>query len=461
MDKFDFLQLFSLVHKFSYGSVYGEPQRVQFAIDALEIMDKFAALHPIADQLVEFLQSDGLAASKYNSRWLADVRKVVKVPKYFYDLELISAPEKPVLFNEFVPLCQKLFIEGDFKMMAYYISKMGSMAQFSNHCTSTDQFVDNKYFEFMLFQVICTVYGLVWEVASFSSTSASSEANEEDKRVLLDKKITLYHTRCVHLLKSLPEQPPQVIKSVEHEFECYRLAKYLLAMSKFKKHQFVAFVEEFDELYPTFDTVRPLNLQPELLLLYSVASLACKPFKELTFNTNEALVEQYRSSAGVEATFYDIMYAMSNAEFEVVKSLMNNSVLKAADSLIGYLLPPRLEGFWTYLADIIDLKVFLLTMSITSRIPRLAMVKRLGYRECSPEEYARISDKLLVLMSVLQLGKVNITFDEENDVFRHDPLDNDTRLEHVAQQIDQIDHTTRAEASAQLLRSKLVETYLK
>lgn len=461
MDKFDFLQVFPLVHKVSYESVYSKEQRTQFAIDALAIMDRFGALHPLAAHLVKFLhQSGSLASSKYNSWWLADIGKAATVSEYFLQPDFPSAPEKSVLFDEFVPLFQKLFIEGDFKILAYYITKMGSMVQFLNHSTNPELFVDNKYFEYMLFQVISTVYGLMSRFSSFSSMSASSEANEEEKRMLLEKKISLYHTRSLHLLKSLQDLNSNDKGRVECEFECYKVSKFLLAMSKFKKNQFFAFVEDFDELYPMFDSVGPLNLQPEFLIMYSVASLACKPFKDLSFATNEALVERYRSSLDVVATFYDMMCGLANAEFDKAKSLMNNSLLEAADSVIEYLLPLRPEGFWTYLGNIIDLKIFLLTMSVTRKIPRSAMVKRLGYRQCSPAEYSRVSDNLLVLMSVLQLGKVNITFDQENDEFRHDPLEDDARLDHLVQRIDQMDHTTRAEASAQLLRAKLVETYL-
>lgn len=461
MERFDFLQVFSLVHKFSYARVFNNVERADIALKALTLMERFGAVHPIAEQMVDVLQESGLQTkTKFNSEWLTRAKDIVKVPEYLYELALTDAPEKSVLFEEFVPLCQQRFIAGDFKMLSYYVTRMSRMAQFMNHSTSAEQFGANRYFEFLLYQLICTLYGLIWELPSFSSTSASSEVNAEEKLLLLDKRISLYHSRSVHLLKSLPEQPLHVVSKVEFEFGCYKIAKFLLATAKFKMNQFVAFADEFDLLYTSFDTVEFLNLQRELLLMYSVACMASKPFKELTFNANESIVELFTNTSDLVSTFYDIMYGLSKAEFAQVKSLMSKQVVEAADAEISYLLPQKDEGFWGYLVDLLDLKVFLLIMSITRRIPRTTMVRRLGYIECSQKQCSRVSDKLLVLMSVLQLGQVNITFDRENDEFCHDPLNDDTRLQHVVQQIDQMDHSTRAEAAGQLLKAKLVALYM-
>lgn len=455
----DFLQIHALAHKFGYVIAYSRNERIDMALKALSIMDKYKAVHPKAGEFLSLLQeSDTRTGTGYTQQWLADILAAVVVPEYLYEDDITSSPDKAVLFKEFVTLCQKKFIEGDFKMLSYYITRVSSMTQFVNHCTSADRFVENRYFEYLFYQIVNVVHGLLWGQSSSQLGTPQPEINAEEKLLLIERKLTLYHGRSTYLLKSLQEYPLQIANGVETEFEFYRLTKWYLAMVKFKTGQLVSFVEEFDALYTTFSSVGLLNMQSEVLIMYSIASMACKPFKELTFASNESLMDLYTSGFGVQLSFYNVMYALAHADFTRTKSLLNDKLGNAANPVVSYMLPR--DKFWQYLIDIIDLKIFLLIMSVTSKIPRLVLVRRLGYSKCTEAEYSSISDKLIVLMSVLQLGKVNIAYDEENDVFCHSPLDDTTRLMRISHQVEQIDHSSRAKAAAQLLQGILVEKYL-
>lgn len=429
------------------------------ALTALDIMDHVQAVHPKAEAFVQAVNEAQLN-TKYTEQWLSQLLDAVAVPEYLYEDDIASTPPKAELFAEFVSLGQKKFVEGDFKSLSEYIARTSNKAQFVNHCTSAENFINNRLFEFLFYQVVAKIYDRLWPLVVTGSRwgSLEHETSVEESLQHLEKKLRNYYGKSTYLLKSINDLPLEIAQDVEAEFEFYRLAEWYLVMAKFSGNHMAQFVQDFDRHYSTFSSVATLNLQSEMLIMYSIASMACKPFKELTVSPNEQLIEQYTEGRGIESSFFNVMYALAHAEFTQAKSLMNAKLIAEAESIVSYMLPQ--SNFWRHLTDIIDLKVFLLIISVTSKIPRSVLVERMGYVDCSEAELDQISDKLLELMSVLQLGKVNITYNQEKDIFCHGPVDNETRYKHLSQQIDQIDRRTRADAAAHLLRGLLVEKYL-
>lgn len=458
--RLDFLQIHNLAEKFRYGAVYLQDERTAMALTALGIMDKYKTLHCAEYDFSSFLYEINDANHlKYSQQWSSEVRAQVVVPEYLFENEISATPEKDVLLKEFVAIFQQKFIDGDFKSISTYVTRLSTMAQFSNHVTSLEAFVKNRYFEYMFYQIVSLVCGLLWGLTSLHSSSVPSDGAVNEGLELLEKKLLHYHSRSAFLLKNLNEQHPQIIEDVSTELEFYTLCRWFLAMTMFKKGQLVAFSLEFACLYSTLGSISKLNMQLEVLAMYAVASMECKPFKELTLRQNESLVELYIDGCGVESLLYKVMLALANAEFAHAKRLMDAKFFEAVDSVLLHKLPKRNQRFWLEFVDVLDLKAFLLILSVTRRISRQKMVEKIGYLSCTPSEFSNVSNKLIVLMSVLQLGKINITYDSTSDLFVREALDENRRQQHLLQQFAQISHYTRAEGAAQLLRGMLVEKY--
>lgn len=454
----DFLQVHSLAHKFQYGG-FSSDERVCFAVNALSIMKRYNAIHPHTLAFIAYLKSTGNpAASEYTEGWMLQVKASASIPQYLSEEDYNGTPPKAAVFQEFVTLCQQKFIEGDFRMISYYITRIAALVPFSTHSIGAEQFILNKYFEFLFYQVISVVHGLLWGHSCSQASTPGQEMTTEQKLSQTDKKVAYYYGRSTYLLKSLSECTVDVADGVNAEFAYYNLCKWYLAMSRFSQNQFIAFVADFEHLYPQFESICELNMQSEVLSMYAIASVACKPFKELTYSSNESLFERFTCGSGVEMQLHSVMFRLAQAEFSQARSALNNGFYRNMNASLAYLLPKKSEGFWTYWSDVVDLKIFLLFISVTQKVPRRLVVKKLGYTDCTPAEYTRVCDNLVVLMSVLLLGSVGITYDEKEDAFVRENTDSKF-LERVMQHLDQVNHTGRADAAAQLLRGMLVEKY--
>lgn len=455
----DFFRIHDYVDQFSGLYSYLQDERLNLALSALQIMHKYQALHPKASELTNFLADVKAPESeKFSPKWISEVLSQVSVLEFMLEGGIQKSPGKEKVLNEFVTLYRQKFIEGDFKTIAQYVARVKSMLSFLSSEAALNC-AENRFLEFTFYQVASIVYGLVWGLNCLALKYSGSDRGAYPKLASLEKKSAQYSGKMFKLSK-LQTEEKGAGNGGKRELDFHSMTLWLVLMTVFKKGEFLAFVAGFDELLPKFHTLSYLDLQSDALAMYELASLACKPFKELSFRQNEPLVELYAELTGVEGLLYNSMIAMSNARFSDAKSLLSGELQARISAALGTKLPKSRESFWRDFTEILDLKVFLLIMSLTRCIPRAKLALKLGYTDLSPENYAQVSNRLIVLLSVLQLGRINITYDEQNDLFVREELDDQAREKHLAHELEQMSHTVRAESAAQLLRGMLIERFL-
>lgn len=456
----DFFRIHDLVDQFSGVCNYLQDERLNLALTALQIMDKYQALHPKASELTNFLaDTNSPEFAKFSPKWISEVLAQVSVPEYLLEGGILKSPGKEKVLEEFVTFYRQKFIEGDFKSIAQYVARVKSMLSFLGSEAAANH-GENRFLEFTFYQVASIVYGLVWGLYCLSLKYSGPEGGAFPKLASLEKKSAQYSGKIEFKLSKLNPEERGAVDGEKRELDFHSLTLWLVLMTAFKRSEFLAFVAGFDGLLPKIHTLSYLGLQSDALAMYALASLACKPFKELSFKQNEPLVELYAELTGVEGQLYRSMIFMSNARFSDAKSLLSGELQARISVALGTKLPKSREPFWRDFTEILDLKVFLLIMSVTRCIPRAKLVLKLGYTDLTPAKYAQVSNRLIVLLSVLQLGRINITYDEQSDLFVREELDDKTREEQLAHELEQMAHTARAESAAQLLRGMLIEKYL-
>lgn len=453
----DFLQVHTLAHKFSLAALSPE-EKTSTAIKCLELMEKYRGLHPCHDHMISHL-SNLPEGQKFNGSWAKNVQASQPTPQLLEGEEVRVHTDKEAVFSEFLTLFWSLFVQCDFLMMNWYINKIGMTVQFSSHATDHGDFVKNRHFEYLFYQMVGLLYGLFWLAGNSVLEYSFGQPAPTNTRNLaqIEKRTDHYHTRSMYLLKSLQEKHPEIIDGVEREFTYYHMVKWLGTMVKFKENKFVEFVREFDLLHDHFCVVQELGMELEMLLMYAIGCIATKPFKSLAFTEKSTHFVDCQANCRL----YEVLSELSNANFASAKRLLTSSELvQCLDAQIGYAVPKKNSGqFWKYLTGIIDQKAFLLVLSLTKRIGREKLIAKLGYVQLSQKETNDVSDRLILLVSVLNLGEANVGYDFAEDVFYRDAVDNEKKKFQLAEEIQEMDHLIRAEAAANIMRSMLVEKY--
>lgn len=83
----------------------------------------------------------------------------------------------------------------------------------------------------------------------------------------------------------------------------------------------------------------------------------------------------------------------------------------------------------------------------------------LGYSSENIATYNDVSNKLLLLISALNLGESKIVYEDATDLFLHKPLSDAERQDMLQNGVSQLVGDVRAEASATMLKSVLIRKH--
>lgn len=462
----DFLKVHFLAARFERPEAFSQSELTDIASKALHIMDIYQSLHPayplLQAQLKAACHPD---AERFLSEW---VRKVeLNAPKTSYLVEMDDGlnSDKHKIVDEFKQVFAVLLIQCDFRMIQFYLAKLENIASFPLLVTNHEAFAENRYFEYLFYQLLAMIFGTRWFVESKSprkETEESLDGPAEPRTIQsIDKKNGNYYTRHAFLFKSLDEKPEAVVKSLQPELDYYKLNKWLITLIKFTQGSFGAFVEEFERLQEHIQVLDSLGLVSEALCMYALASIATKPFNQLNMNLNEALVDAFTSdNGGLENEVYEVLRILASGEFHAAKqAILDPSLLDKLYAHIGFALPEDKDTFFERLCRLIDQKAFLLILSITKRILRQKILTMLGYSSENIAIYNDVSNKLLLLISALNLGESKIVYEDATDLFLHKPLSDAERQDMLQNGVSQLVGDVRAEASATMLKSVLIRKH--
>lgn len=349
----DFLKVHFLAARFERPEAFSQSELTDIASKALHIMDTYQALHPayplLQAQLKAACHPD---AERFLSEW---VRKVeLNAPKTSYLVEMDDGlnSDKHKIVDELKQVFAVLLIQCDFRMIQFYLAKLENIASFPLLVTNHEAFAENRYFEYLFYQLLAMIFGTRWFVESKSprkETEESLDGPAEPRTIQsIDKKNGNYYTRHAFLFKSLDEKPEAVVKSLQPELDYYKLNKWLITLIKFTQGSFGAFVEEFERLQEHIQVLDRLGLVSEALCMYALASIATKPFNQLNMNLNEALVDAFTSdNGGLENEVYEVLRILTSGEFHAAKqAILDSSLLDKLHAHIGFALPEDKDTFF-------------------------------------------------------------------------------------------------------------------
>lgn len=460
----DFLHVHSLVHRVQ-APILSALERRQYAIEALAIMDQYQVLHPanalIHKILIETSESDDAILLKYGSDWASSIRD----HQISIRLELHNEPDtemdKSEALKKLLEKYRLLYIQGNFQELIYHINKINLVGEILVNCTDHEQFIENRFFEFMFYHLAAIVYGQLW-FASFSVLEEAAKITSGPAGIKswqqLEKSAWTYHNRKQFLFKSLSDKRKEISDGVNEELKYFGLIRWLCAFAKFKGNQLIDYVADFDALIEQLDLLNLINMRQEAILMYQVANIAIKPFCELISCDSESLLDLYSGESEVEQNMYLILCKLAEADFSGAKSVFSVQHRELLNAHIGFALPRKLAGcFWKYMNIIVDLKVFHLIMSCALKIPRDKVLDKMGYQSASQMLREEVSTSLVMMISALGLGRVNLSYNQEQDLFHRVVVTDEQKHEQLEEDLDEIDHMVEAETVAQLIKTRLVE----
>lgn len=465
---FLFLHVHLLAHKFSACSIFSEDERIEFVHRILHIMNTHRVLHPAYPQILSFLQQssgsrDNAAQllERYGPDWAASIRDG-EIASQLEDAESMGEDaDKEHLFATFLPKFYLLFIQANFTDLLRHVNRLSLAAEFRIHCTDHEQFIGNRYFELIFYQLVAIIYGQLWfsesSVLEEAPNSGSGSSNVKSWQQL-ENNAKNYHFKSQFLLKSLKDKRQELVDGVNAELDYYYLVKWLCALGKFNENRLNDFEEDFCLLQDQMAALDTLGLKVETVLMYQVATVATKNFCNLVSRESESLMELYSGTLPVETQMLCFLCKLLEADFAGAKTVYNSGLTQLMDAFIGYAIPQKLKGtFWQYLNVIVDLKVFLLIISCALLMSRTKLLELMGYGSADNDMKENVSAGVLTLIAALSLGKVNVTYDPTKHTFSRKPLTETQKMNLLTEQLDELDHSIATDAAAQLVKTSLVE----
>lgn len=459
-----YFRVHSLVHR-AQGAILPNTERRLYALEAFAIMDQYQVLHPanaiVYKILKETSQVNDPLLEKYGPDWAASIRDHQISIRLDLQNETDTEMDKSEALVKLLDKYRLLFIQGDFQDLIYHVNKIALVSEVLVNCTDHEQFIENRFFEFMFYHLAAIVYGQLWfasfsvleEVAKVASGPAGIKSWQQ-----LEKSAVTYHSRKQFLLKSLSDKRREIIDGVNEELKYFGLIRWLCAFAKFKGNQLVDYAADFDSLTDQLDLLDVIHMRQEAILMYQVANIASKPFCELVSCESESLLDLYSGASEVEQMMYLFLCKLAEADFSGAKEIYSIAHQELLNAHIGYVLPRKLAGcFWKYMNVIVDLKVFLLIMSCALKIPRDRILDKMGYKSASKEQREDVSTSLVMMISALGLGRVNISYNQDQDLFQRVLVTDKQKHEQLIEDLDEIDHAVEAETVAQLIKTRLVE----
>ncbi|KAK6204627.1 uncharacterized protein RJT21DRAFT_9878 [Scheffersomyces amazonensis] len=513
--EFEYLELIHLSHQFdrlSENVTQNYEPLNQIAIQSLQLMDKYRALSPDFDKYIRYLKSqhpnETELWTKYDSKWAKLITKeneisINKVEKEVKEVSNSSSPPPTAedsveqlqsfalsdiheddvnssnnqIFNNFKRALQINIIGHNFSDNIYLINTYLTINTIKSHPKDLKQIIDNRYFELLFFQY----YNNLNEYQSVSKTTNDGYKNPHNHATTLNilnstySKANLYYTKV----------EPIIFKSLKNgiklplEVYYYYLIKFYYLAGLFKELRLHKFNEEFLSLLLNSDgglSNNDTNYSLQLLLslkslkvylfsMYGLASIFTKPFKSLSYINNETVMDILTiEETGFDYRLYnEVLLPLSKSNFKQAhESLSNPQFILQATSMLYYSLPTNKRsststGFFQHINKIIDLKSFLLIISMTKQISRSKLFNILGHDIKDGADVDSLTSNLLSLIAVLGLGKLGIGYKIEEEMFYNNE---ENHVEDELQvKLNKVTNDIYGDSMATLMKGLLMEKF--
>ena len=415
---------------------------------ALSIMKKYGAFHPSFESLVnstdERSRSDAIAF--YNKRSTTSD----------FDTLLESLPtreSKAEILEGLKRLTAISIIENNYEGVSNVLNQLNLTIEFHSQPQDLELLIENRYIEFKFYNYIVVLYLLV--LFPKNNVSDSMSASIKSLNVIFNP-VTSYFKKNQVLLG---------FDSDTKEVYYYYLMCWFHSIVTFKQADFSSFLLIFyDLLSVSKGKLRPIDilsseaqLRSQILIMLLFSTLITKPFKELSLlniknHVNEVqvhLLDLFDDYASLEYLVYRVMLNLAESNYSLFKEGFDDLLLLKVQAIMGYCFPGGFDNFVRFVLHIVDLKGFIILMSVTKRIPSTVLNSILAFPENS-------LDDLLLFMSALGLGEIGLGYDYGEDCFYnnnriHDSLNDD---------INELNDILNGESVVNIVKGYLLELAL-
>lgn len=415
---------------------------------ALSIMEKYGAFHPSFESLVnstdERSRSDAIAF--YNKRSTTSD----------FDTLLESLPtreSKAEILEGLKRLTAISIIENNYEGVSNVLNQLNLTIEFHSQPQDLELLIENRYIEFKFYNYIVVLYLLV--LFPKNNVSDSMSASIKSLNVIFNP-VTSYFKKNQVLLG---------FDSDTKEVYYYYLMCWFHSIVTFKQADFSSFLLIFyDLLSVSKGKLRPIDilsseaqLRSQILIMLLFSTLITKPFKELSLlniksHVNEVqvhLLDLFDDYASLEYLVYRVMLNLAESNYSLFKEGFDDLLLLKVQAIMGYCFPGGFDNFVRFVLHIVDLKGFIILMSVTKRIPSTVLNSILAFPENS-------LDDLLLFMSALGLGEIGLGYDYGEDCFYnnnriHDSLNDD---------INELNDILNGESVVNIVKGYLLELAL-
>ncbi|RLV95998.1 hypothetical protein JA1_000656 [Spathaspora sp. JA1] len=452
-------------------------ESTEIAIHCLGLMDKYQALHPYYRDMIAYLKYYGVD-SIYDLSWAREVDAKSRETTEFgreriHDVtstttDALDAKDCHELFDVVKRCIITLFIQRNYSDADYYLNNYATVVQFSTQPKSPEQSRENRYLEYLFLQYSINIFQTIWFEEGKSSIPENKLVTSNSFKPLdtIFKKVSTYYSKNESLF---------VGEKTYDELHFYWIIKILHLYLLFKQFKFIEFFDEFTSLFIEYESkgtnLTPLQffnndngaiLKSNLLLMFAIVSIFLKPNCSLSFMNEDALIDLYNENeSSLEFTFYNkVLIPLSKRDLvEVQETLHSDSVF--LDRLVGYLdinFPVSVtfsDSFVEYMRTIIDFKNFLVIMSVTKQIPRTRVIELLGYDLSNIELINKVSNNLIVLVSVL--GKTGIQYLASSELFIRENKNNSAI--DLQQDLEDLNNDVKGMTLSSIMTSILIEKF--
>lgn len=434
-----------LCHQFgsTLEDVAHDESRLSMAIKALEIMDMYLAVSPHVHFLVDFLNQKRIA-TKYNQLWVdAVVARAEKRSSELYG-HLLDNPSQSETYKNTMELLAIYTVQNRYGQAISLLETFATSAAFTTDAIATQEIVENKYFEYLLFLCVLIVYKNVWFEDADEEAHTEVPANfSPDKDIETHlKRANFYHFKHKLLLTEAAHQ----------ELRCYWLLRWLAALVTLGQESAVKFVEEFDAISESESVVDPLDcmnldefsLREPLLLAHGLAVSMVRPFSTAC-HFDSRLTELYSATTSMDPVV-SYLVQLKDSQFIGAKQALQSQTFRNIVALHGGYALPR--EFLLRLQHTITFKVFILIMQTIKRIPRSKIMLMVGL-----DETAENSRQLLLMLSVLELAHFGVGYNTKGDFF----YNTGQTAVPVEQEVDRLAYGLQGESMSAIINAALLE----
>ncbi|ODV79213.1 uncharacterized protein CANTADRAFT_39215, partial [Suhomyces tanzawaensis NRRL Y-17324] len=392
--------------------------------------------------------------------------------------------ETSALFLKVRAAVQVSIINQDYDIALQYLNDYSAIVSFSSQPKDHAHLRDNAYLEFLFYQFVVNVYLTIFPSNDPLKYKDSNDTGSFKSLDGIYKKIAFYHNRNESLLASCPPEEPiesddETSDEVCTELKFYWLSKILNLVVQFKRLDFEDFYKDFISILLASDKsmkffVNELGvLKSRILSMFCIVIIFLKPFKDLSLldiDKLDLIINLYTSDEQCyEYELYNqILVPLLQSNFALVKAnlTLNEGFLNRFSAELGFSVPVSLtessqfpKAFLQYVSSIIDYKNCLLIFSVIKQIPRLKLMKLLGYnlQETSEQKIIEINEQILLLISSLGLGKIGIGYQFDQDIYYNNGSRRELDAEELQDGLDELTNELRAESIAKMMKGVLLE----